>query len=345
VRRLQGRRVPGSVRAKTSSFGWPALRYEVDKLLAGRDQRKQERALSKFATRLGVAMARKGFGSATYLYTMLGDVTPLLRSAREKGVKTVTEIYVILSGEAIVARERVQYPGFEKGMAPEALERAYAWLREVIELSDVLVAPSEAVLQDLQANFGAYPSRCKLVPYTVADHWFDIQNTPKVGQILFVGSAVLRKGIHTLGQAAQILGNGQYSFEVVGGVDASVRMHRLTSSLVFHGRIPRADVSRAYGTADVFVLPSLAEGSAEVTYEALAAGIPVVTTAEAGSVVRDGVDGFIVPVSDPAALADRINRIVTDRGLRDRMAKAARDRALQYRWPQYGNRLRAAIEG
>ena len=48
-------------------------------------------------------------------------------------------------------------------------------------------------------------------------------------------------------------------------------------------------------SADVFVFPSLFEGSAVVTYEALAAGLPSVVTPSAGSVVRDGVEGFIVP--------------------------------------------------
>jgi len=50
------------------------------------------------------------------------------------------------------------------------------------------------------------------------------------------------------------------------------------------------------------VLPSLAEGSAGVIYEALASGFAVITTESAGSVVRDGIEGFIVPEGDPQAL-------------------------------------------
>ena len=76
--------------------------------------------------------------------------------------------------------------------------------------------------------------------------------------------------------------------------------------------------------ADVFVLPTLAEGSAEVINEALGAGIPVVTTPAAGSVVRDGIEGRIVPERDPAALAAAIDELLSDRPLRARMALAAR---------------------
>jgi len=83
--------------------------------------------------------------------------------------------------------------------------------------------------------------------------------------------------------------------------------------LKFLGRIPRAQIAGEFAAADLLVLPSLAEGSAETTYEALACGVPVVTTLEAGSVVRDGIDGRIVPSRDPVALADAIAEIVEDR--------------------------------
>ena len=65
----------------------------------------------------------------------------------------------------------------------------------------------------------------------------------------------------------------------------------------------------AYQQADIFVLPSIEEGSALVTYEAMACGLPVVTTPNAGSVVRDGVEGFIVSIRDPDALAERIESV------------------------------------
>ena len=103
-----------------------------------------------------------------------------------------------------------------------------------------------------------------------------------------------------------------------------------TSSLrgsALYGQVPRTRIASEYAAADVFVLPSLSEGMATVTLEALASGIPVVTTPNAGSCVRDGIDGFVVPVRDPEALADAIETIVTDRALRSHMAVNARARA------------------
>jgi glycosyltransferase involved in cell wall biosynthesis len=61
-----------------------------------------------------------------------------------------------------------------------------------------------------------------------------------------------------------------------------------------------------YAWADVFLLPSICEGSAMVTYEALSWGLPVITTHNAGSIVRDTVDGWLVPIRDSEAIAKKL---------------------------------------
>jgi glycosyltransferase involved in cell wall biosynthesis len=59
--------------------------------------------------------------------------------------------------------------------------------------------------------------------------------------------------------------------------------------------------------------------------------------------VRDGIEGFIVPIRDSTLLAERIEQLVTDRQLRERMGQAAKERAKDYTWKRYGERLLAAI--
>ena len=94
--------------------------------------------------------------------------------------------------------------------------------------------------------------------------------------------------------------------------------------------------------ADVFVFPSLFEGSAVVTYEALASGLPCVVTAEAGSVVRDGVEGFVVGARDVATLAARMETLGAIATCA-RMAGAARARALAFDWPRYHRAIVAVV--
>jgi glycosyltransferase involved in cell wall biosynthesis len=75
--------------------------------------------------------------------------------------------------------------------------------------------------------------------------------------------------------------------------------------------------------------------------EAFACGVPVVTTPNCGSQVRDGQDGFIVPVRNAPALAERLEQLISDRALRDRMSQAARARAEELNWDRFGKLLLA----
>src|SRR5207247_10223597 len=101
---------------------------------------------------------------------------------------------------------------------------------------------------------------------------------------------------------------------------------------------------RAFASADLFVLPSLAEGSAEATYEALACGVPVVTTREAGSIVRDGIEGRIVPSRNAEALANAIAENVEDRQKRERLSRGAREQADDYTWAGFGEGVVGAVK-
>ena len=108
--------------------------------------------------------------------------------------------------------------------------------------------------------------------------------------------------------------------------------------------VPVHEVHALFQDADILVYPSLHEGSAFVTYEALASGLPVVTTWNAGSVVRDGIEGFIVPVRDVQALVDRLERLYRDPTLRQTMGEAARKRALDFTWAAYRKRVAAQLD-
>jgi glycosyltransferase involved in cell wall biosynthesis len=94
-----------------------------------------------------------------------------------------------------------------------------------------------------------------------------------------------------------------------------------------------------YTWADVFLLPTVCEGSATVCYEALAAGLPVVTTPNAGSTVRDGVDGFVVPIRDSETLVERLARLAEDPELLAGMSANALARASEFGLANYGERL------
>ena len=98
-----------------------------------------------------------------------------------------------------------------------------------------------------------------------------------------------------------------------------------------------------FADAHIYVYPSLHEGSTVSIYEAMASGLPVVTTPNAGSVIRDGVDGFVVPVRDVDATRERIEKLYRDPVLRAAMAKSTAERAADYSWDAYVRRVGEAL--
>lgn len=346
ARRLGARHLPFNVRAKTKTFPVTSLVHALREAMVARDPAAECREGVRFSNALGRAMLRHGFGSATHMYSMLGECGPLFAEGKRRGLITVSEIYVPLSTERILTEERKNFPCWELN-APDYAAVCRGFETEHISSldADFAICPSEWVRDDLVQNFGLPGERAAIVPYGVNPEWFSVRNEPVRGRILFAGTADLRKGIHYLAMAAEKLaGRGnRYEFRVAGNVERSLANRQQCRYLRFLGRVPRAKIAGEFTAADLLVLPSLAEGSAEATYEALACGVPVVATPEAGSVVRDGIDGRIVPSRDPEALANAIAEIVEDPQKRERMSRAARDRAHDYTWERYGERLLAAL--
>jgi glycosyltransferase involved in cell wall biosynthesis len=344
LRNLYGRELPDNLLDKTNTFPYLALRHFIKRQLAGSDEKKGALALTELSNSMGKAIVEKDWENATHYFSMFGECTPALRHAKKQGLTTVTEIFIILNAYRYVAKERAKYPDLEQAPDQNLLTEALIWLQEVCDLSDWIIAPSEAVKEDLVDHWKVKEERCFVIPYGVNESWLEVTNSPIQGRVLMAGTANLRKGIHILGEAANQLPQNNYEFRVAGEVSDAIGNSPFAKSLNLLGRISRIDIKQEYQVADVFVLPSVAEGSALVTYEALACGIPVITTESAGSVVRDGVEGFIVPESDADALAERIEELVENRELRSCMGKAARERAKEYTWNRYAERLLSVLK-
>lgn len=346
ARRLAGRRLPENVLPKTKTFAGPLCRSSLRGAFSASEPSARFRNHLRFDRDLGKAMIRAGYGSATHVFSMLAEASPFLIEARRRGLKVVNEVYILISTEKIVAEERRAFPGWELEQQNYDLIRSEFYERDpLLTETDLAICPSEAVRDDLVKNHGFNSEKTAIVPYGMNTTWLALDPKPQRGRILFVGTADLRKGIHYLAKAAeQLHGRGRkYEFRVAGNVSPEISRRPECQRLNFLGRVPRDRIHEEFQSADVFVLPSLAEGSAEVTYEAMAAGVPLVTTRAAGSVARDGIEGRIVPERDANALAKAIEQLVEDRQLRERLANAARERARDYTWEKYGERLVSAL--
>ncbi len=150
-----------------------------------------------------------------------------------------------------------------------------------------------------------------------------------------------RKGIAYLIEAIDILRDEHdFRLTIIGDgnakdrLEASVRERGLESRIGFVGRVPREETLKYYQEADIFVLPSLNEGMSNAMLEALAVGLPLVTTRTGGAeeLVQDGVNGLLVGFRDAKDLARALRTLALDSDLRDRMGKASRVLAESMSW-------------
>ncbi len=198
------------------------------------------------------------------------------------------------------------------------------------ELADQIVVGSDFVASGL-SKCGISCNKVRVVPSGIDLSRFSsklICSRQKDAplRVLFVGSVSLMKGVPYLLTALASLGAERVQARLIGAVSVDHRkLEPFQNVATVMGHIPRSEMPNQYQWADVFCFPSITEGSAAVTYEALASGLPVITTPNAGSIVQDGVDGFIVPIRDSDALADRIMSYYEDKALLERHQAATEE--------------------
>jgi glycosyltransferase involved in cell wall biosynthesis len=159
-------------------------------------------------------------------------------------------------------------------------------------------------------------------------------------RVLFLGQVILRKGIQYLLAAARQLERENIHFDVVGSIGISKEaMATAPANVTFHGRAGRDQTSDWYGRSHVFVLPTLSDGFAITQLEAMAHGLPVITTPCCGEVVSDGVDGFIVPPRNAVALAEALHRYLAEPDLLQTHQKAAIKKSNQFTLPRLTQNL------
>jgi glycosyltransferase involved in cell wall biosynthesis len=280
------------------------------------------------------------------LYAFLGSALQSFRRAKRMGIVTVLDVPGILHGPKIVAEEKRRL-GFQTSYVQ--IERR---LQQEVHMADYVITPSEAAAESVM-DYGVSPNRVFVLPFGVNVDQFkpgpvDSQLARRKFRVIFVGKFALHKGVHYLLEAWRQLSLPDGELIVVGPPGESEFVESMRNkyggSFTEYGNVPHYHLAALFSQADVFAFPSLAEGSALVTYEAQASGLPCVVTHEAGSVVRDGIEGFVVPSCDITELANRIYQLYQDKDLRRQMAVAARKRAEEFTWQRYHTHLVEILE-
>jgi glycosyltransferase involved in cell wall biosynthesis len=182
-----------------------------------------------------------------------------------------------------------------------------------------------------------------VVPYGVDFATYPCRDCPPAShtpfRVMWIGSMTQRKGLSYLLEAVGSLPQENLEVLICGhhAVDRSViEQSRIKSIRVLRG-LPTAELASELRKADLFVLPSLAEGFGHVILEAMSSGVPVLTTAAtcAPDVLTDGEHGFIVPARDSRSLAEAIQWGMAHRAQLYGMGLSAAAQARKFTWERF----------
>ena len=233
----------------------------------------------------------------------------------------------------------------EMSLPPEAFEA----LAQEAELANGWVAASRYTAQTLAAH-GIPAEKIHVVPYGVSLKDFSPRVQPPAKEepftIIYVGSLIQRKGLSYLLDAVRALKtkNVRLLLRGRGGVDRELLKHYSDVDYDLKLGLPLNELVEDLQRSDVFVLPSLTEGFAQVILEAMACGVPVITTANtcAPDVLTDGVQGFILPIRDSRTIEEKLVWGLENRDALAAMGRRAAAQAGEFTLPRFRSGIREA---
>ena len=250
------------------------------------------------------------------------------------------------TSQRLLLEQAQRWPSWEPTLiatrdSPEKLARK---TRE-IELSDIVVTPSRFVIDSLPEEIRA-KKHCIVAEFGSPT----VTELPRRKhhrlRLLFAGAMTQRKGLADLFAAMKLLNSKAIELVVMGSPLRPMSFYR-EQFADFIYEPPRAP-TRVFDlmcTCDVLVLPSIVEGRALVQQEAMACGLPLIVTSNAGGedLIDQGSTGFLVPINSPTSIASAIEWFMARRHELPAMSAAARAKAAALTWRAYGDKVVHAI--
>lgn len=345
-RRLAGRRSTALDDRKIFGPFWTSL--------LGRLSERRTSSAEELYIRRSDIMARHvlrhGWGNADALVGFVRNIDPLLcERARRRGMAVILDqmIAPITVEQRAAERQAALWPGWERPIDATGPLRMREVERRSWAAADHITCASDYVRRGL-IDEGVDPDRISVLPYPIDTGMFafhDRSCRSDVVRIGFVGAVSLRKGAPAFLKVAHVFDPKVAEFVMIGphALDEA-RLAQERGGVRLVGAVPAATIPGWLQHFDVLLFPSTCEGSAGAVMEAMATGLPIVTTRESGTLVRDGVDGFLHGPEDIEGMTHSIARLIADPGLRSRMGRAARSRVEPMTIERYGRLWRELLE-
>lgn len=270
-----------------------------------------------------------------------------LRKAKKMGMVTVLDhgsSHIEFQDE--ILREEYDKFGVRAELAhPKIIEKEIQEYKEV----DYISIPSAYVKKTFLEK-GIPESKIIHVPYGVDLTVFkQIPKEDKIFRVIFTGGMNLRKGVHYLLQAFSELALPNSELMLIGTKNPEIELFfkKYEGKFKWIGHVSQKELYKYYSQGSVFVIMSIEEGLAMVQPQAMACGLPVICTENTGGedIVRNGKDGYIIPIRDVEKLKERLLYLYENPSLRDALGQSAKDRASSgFTWHDYGNKMVANYE-
>jgi glycosyltransferase involved in cell wall biosynthesis len=179
-------------------------------------------------------------------------------------------------------------------------------------------------------------SLAEFYPVSQEDHKF---------RVIHCGAISLRKGVQYLLQAFYELKLPDAELWLVGSITLEIKdflAKYQNNNILVKGTYPQKELRFIYSQCSVFCLASIEDGFGMVIPQAMACGLPIIHTTNTGGedIVRDGIDGFCVPIRDVEALKEKILFFYENPQQRKQMGKNAKEQACSsLTWDDYGEKI------
>jgi glycosyltransferase involved in cell wall biosynthesis len=221
---------------------------------------------------------------------------------------------------------------------PEFRERFTEQARAAAGRSDLIIAVSHFTAGQVEQHLNVEPSRIRVIHHGTRPVPPSIETPPREPIILSVGAIQRRKNTVRLIQAFEQL-DPDWKLVLAGssGFDSEEALDRIahssrTSDIQVLGYVPDAQLEALYRRASIFAFPSLDEGFGMPVLDAMARGVPVVTSNVSAMPEVAGEAALQVDPKDTASIAEGIRRLIGDSDLRERLAQAGMVRAREFTW-------------
>lgn len=322
---------------------------ELVRLLSKGDQREKRQQADKSYLYLDKKVSSKLTKQCTQvLHAYEDDAYYSFKRSKELGIQCSYELPIAhwATVRRLLAEEAERYPLWEPTLEStrEPEEKLFR-KEEELRMTDRITCPSQFVLDSIPDEI-KQNIPCQISPFgSPPNHSIAKEIISKNSyslKLLFVGSMSQRKGLADLLGAMKMLTKEPVSLSILGQPSLPMEFYRKQfSDFIYYPPCSNYEVRKVMCQHDALVLPSIVEGRALVQQEALACGLPIIATANAGGedLIDEGFTGYNIPIRNPLKLVEKIFCLMDAKIKKAERVNLCQTKANQYSWSSYAQKI------